>query len=105
MRAESFADTALPAGTFDAVIGNVPFANVRLTDPVHNQGGHAMHNHFILKSLALTKPGGTVAVLTSRYTLDAQNPAARGPSPSRPCCWARCACPPAPTSAPQALRS
>lgn len=75
--AESFADTALPAGTFEAVIGNVPFANVRLSDPVHNQGGHAMHNHFILKSLALTKPGGTVAVLTSRYTLDAQNPAAR----------------------------
>jgi N12 class adenine-specific DNA methylase len=75
--AESFADTRTPAGTYDAVIGNVPFANVKLTDPVHNQAGHAMHNHFIIKSLALTKPGGTVAVLTSRYTMDAQNPAAR----------------------------
>jgi len=77
IRAESFADTRLPAAHFDAVIGNVPFANVTLTDPVHNQGHHSMHNHFVLKSLALTKPGGTVMVLTSRYTLDAQNPAAR----------------------------
>jgi len=75
--AESFATTRTPAGTYDAVIGNVPFANVTLTDPVHNQARHVMHNHFILKSLALTKPGGTVAVLTSRYTMDAQNPAAR----------------------------
>ena len=36
-----------------------------------------MHNHFIIKSLDLTRPGGIVAVLTSRYTLDARNPAAR----------------------------
>ena len=39
--------------------------------------GHSMHNHFIIKSLELTAPGGLVAVLTSRYTLDARNPAAR----------------------------
>jgi hypothetical protein len=77
IRAESFADTRLPEGSFDAVIGNVPFADVRLHDPVHNRSGHSMHNHFILKSLALTRPGGLVAVLTSRYTLDATNPAAR----------------------------
>ncbi|WP_314454045.1 hypothetical protein [uncultured Microbacterium sp.] len=44
---------------------------------MNNRGGHSMHNHFIIKSLALTRPGGLVAVLTSRYTLDAQNPAAR----------------------------
>ena len=36
-----------------------------------------MHNHFILKSLRLTRPGGLVAVLTSHYTMDAQNPGAR----------------------------
>src|SRR5699024_532733 len=57
--------------------GNVPFADVALYDPVHNAGNHAMHNHFIIKSLALTRPGGMVAVLTSRYTMDATNPAAR----------------------------
>lgn len=77
IRAESFADTRLPVGSFDAVIGNVPFADVRLHDPVHNAGRHSMHNHFIIKSLALTRPGGIVAVLSSHYTLDSQNPAAR----------------------------
>lgn len=77
VRAESFADTRLPAGAFDAVIGNVPFANVTLHDPLHNPGRLAMHNHFIVKSLLLTRPGGLVMVLTSRYTMDAQNPAGR----------------------------
>jgi len=77
IRSESFADTRLPEGSVDAVIGNVPFAGVALHDPVHNPARLAMHNHFIVKSLALTRPGGTVMVLTSRYTMDAQNPAAR----------------------------
>lgn len=77
IRSESFADTQLPAGHFDAAVGNVPFGNVALHDTAHNAGHHSIHNHFIIKSLALTRPGGLVAVLTSHYTLDAQNPAAR----------------------------
>jgi len=64
-------------GNFDLVIGNVPFADVRLYDPVYNRRGHSIHNHFIVKSLALARPGGLVMVLSSRYTLDAGNPAAR----------------------------
>lgn len=77
IRNESFADTRLPDGVFDATVGNVPFGRFSLTDPVHNRDGHSIHNHFILKSLALTKPGGIVAVLSSRYTLDSQNDTAR----------------------------
>ncbi|HEY9263344.1 MAG TPA: hypothetical protein VIQ11_01920, partial [Mycobacterium sp.] len=77
IRAESFVDTRFPSGHFDAAIGNVPFSDVVLHDPSHNAGRHSLHNHFIIKSLALTRPGGLVAVLTSRYTLDEQNPAAR----------------------------
>lgn len=77
IRTESFADTPYPDGNFDAVIGNVPFGDIKLHDPRHNRAGLAMHNHFIVKSLALTRPGGIVAVLTSSFTLDAQNPAAR----------------------------
>ncbi|PZO60204.1 MAG: hypothetical protein DI639_05365 [Leifsonia xyli] len=77
VRAESFADTRFLTGHFDAVVGNVPFANVALHDPAHNSGGHSIHNHFIIKSFALTRPGGMVAVLTSHFTLDAANPAAR----------------------------
>ena len=75
--AESFAETRAPEGFFDAAVGNVPFGRFALSDPVHNPGGHSVHNHFLLKSLHLTRPGGMVALLTSRYTLDAQNPAAR----------------------------
>jgi N12 class adenine-specific DNA methylase len=77
IRAESFADTRLPSGSFDLAIGNVPFGKTALHDKVHNAAGHAMHNHFILKSLAFTRPGGVVAVLTSHWTMDATNPAAR----------------------------
>ncbi|MGH3926349.1 MAG: hypothetical protein ACRDTT_26375, partial [Pseudonocardiaceae bacterium] len=78
IRNESFADTRIPAGSFDATIGNVPFGQFALNDRVHNPGRkESIHNHFILKSLALTKPGGLVTVLTSRYTLDAQGQGAR----------------------------
>lgn len=64
-------------GSFDAAIGNVPFGNYQLFDPLHNADRLSIHNHFLAKSLALTKPGGIVAMVTSRYTLDARNPAAR----------------------------
>lgn len=76
---ESFADTTEQQlrGPVDAVIGNVPFSDVALHDPAHNSANLAMHNHFIVKSLDFTKPGGIVAVLTSRYTLDSINPLAR----------------------------
>ena len=77
IRREGFQDTRYPEGWFDAVLGNVPFAKVALTDPVHNRGGHSIHNHFLIKSLHLTRPGGVVACFTSRFTLDAQSPAAR----------------------------
>ncbi|MBO0910110.1 helicase [Arthrobacter sp. zg-ZUI122] len=77
IRAESFAKTRLPGGYFDAAVGNVPFARTSLHDPRHNAGNYSMHNHFIIKSLDLTRPGGVVGVISSAFTLDAQNPAAR----------------------------
>lgn len=70
IRNESFARTNLPDGSFDMTIGNVPFGRLPLTDRRHNPDGESIHNHFILKSMDLTRPGGLVAVLTSRYTLD-----------------------------------
>lgn len=72
-----FEDHRADDGTYDIVIGNVPFASVKPHDPVHNRGRHALHNYFLLKSLHLVRPGGLVVALTSRYTLDARNPAAR----------------------------
>ncbi|MGI8449300.1 MAG: hypothetical protein ACR2MP_19395, partial [Streptosporangiaceae bacterium] len=75
--AESFADTRDPDGFYDLAIGNVPFGQAVLHDRQHNRSGLSMHNHFIVKSLQLTRPGGLVLLLTSRYTMDARNPAAR----------------------------
>jgi N12 class adenine-specific DNA methylase len=75
--AESFADTRDADGSYDLVIGNVPFGQAVLHDRRHNASGHSIHNHFIVKSLRLTRPGGLVMALTSRYTMDARNPAAR----------------------------
>ncbi|MFP5376361.1 MAG: helicase, partial [Acidimicrobiia bacterium] len=77
IRREGFQDTRYPEGWFDVAVGNVPFAKVALTDPVHNRGGHSIHNHFLIKSLRLTRPGGLVACFTSRFTFDARSPAAR----------------------------
>jgi N12 class adenine-specific DNA methylase/SAM-dependent methyltransferase len=77
IRSESFADTRIPDGTFDVTVGNIPFGQFSLVDRRHNRGEHRIHDHFILKSLHLTKPGGVVALITSRYTLDKANPAAR----------------------------
>ncbi|WP_308820240.1 SNF2-related protein [Pseudonocardia alni] len=74
---ESFAESRFPNGSFDLVVGNVPFARTVLSDKVHNTGRHSIHNHFLIKSLHLTAPGGLVAAITSRYTLDARNPSAR----------------------------
>lgn len=77
IRAESFADSRLPDRYFDVVVGNVPFAKVALHDRLHNPAGHSIHNHFLVKSLRLTRPGGLLAAVTSRWTMDALNPAAR----------------------------
>ncbi|MER8103280.1 UvrD-helicase domain-containing protein [Kitasatospora sp. NPDC094016] len=70
IRAEGFEKTHLPDGTFDATVGNVPFGAYEVVDLRHNKGNHRIHNAFILKSLDLTRPGGIVAVVTSRFTMD-----------------------------------
>ncbi|MFI5682340.1 UvrD-helicase domain-containing protein [Streptomyces sp. NPDC051636] len=77
IRAQDFKDTRLPEGFFDAVVGNVPFDEIAPTDPVHNPLRLALHNYAIVKSLELTRPGGLVAVITSRYTLDSMGKTAR----------------------------
>ncbi|MFI7025142.1 hypothetical protein ACIBMZ_20735 [Micromonospora sp. NPDC049900] len=74
---ESFADTRSPSGAFDLVIGNVPFGKITLTDRRHNPGGHSIHDHFMVKGLHLLRPGGLMAVLTSHFSMDRANPAAR----------------------------
>jgi SAM-dependent methyltransferase len=74
IRIENFRDTHLPENRIDAVIGNVPFADIRL-----EYGGQrlALHDFFLAKSLDALKPGGILSLVTSHYTLDKQNAALR----------------------------
>ncbi|MGI5213870.1 hypothetical protein [Plantactinospora sp. CA-290183] len=74
---ESFADTRIPTGAVDLVVGNVPFGKIALADRRHNPGGHSIHDHFVIKGLHLLRPGGLMAVLTSHFSMDRANPAAR----------------------------
>ncbi|HET9658112.1 MAG TPA: hypothetical protein VFP72_22355, partial [Kineosporiaceae bacterium] len=75
---QDLAQFAVPATTFDAVVGNVPFGTRRPFDPVHNPGRQlSLHNYVIAKALGQTRPGGLVAVITSRYTLDSLDERAR----------------------------
>lgn len=77
VRNENFAETAYPSDSFDVAIGNVPFGQITLHDKRHNPHRHSIHNHFILKSLDLVRPGGLCALITSHYTLDALDVSAR----------------------------
>ena len=74
IRIESFRDTKLVDGSLDAVIGNPPFADVRLD---YRGMKMPLHDFFIAKSLDALKPDGILAVVTSHFTLDKQNAANR----------------------------
>ncbi|WP_430336177.1 DEAD/DEAH box helicase family protein [Rhodococcus sp. ACT016] len=71
VRNHGFERDFAPDNTFTAAIGNVPFGDIKVYDDRHNPNGLSIHNHFIRKSLALTEPGGYVAVITSAFTSDA----------------------------------
>ena len=62
---------------FDLAVGNVPFGQYKVNDPAYNKLGFNIHNYFFAKTLDQVRPGGVVAFVTSRYTMDAQNPSVR----------------------------
>src|SRR5262249_53421510 len=67
IRIENFRDTRLPENRLDAVIGNVPFADLKL----EYQGQKlSLHDFFFAKSIDALKPGGVLALVTSHFTLD-----------------------------------
>ncbi len=74
IRIENFRDTTLPENRIDAVVGNVPFADVKL----EYQGQKlSLHDYFFAKSIDALKPGGVMALVTTHFTLDKQNAAIR----------------------------
>ena len=72
--AKGFEETPLPDNYFDAVVGNVPFGDYAVHDPsMKPQLTRAIHDYFFAKSLEKLRPGGVMALITSRYTMDKQN--------------------------------
>lgn len=62
---------------FDVVLGNVPFGDYKVNDKKFNKWNFSIHNYFFAKALDQTKPGGVVAFITSRFTMDSKSIAAR----------------------------
>ena len=62
---------------FDLAVGNVPFGNYKVADKPYDKLGFSIHNYFFAKALDQVRPGGLVAFVTSRYTMDSKNMDAR----------------------------
>lgn len=58
---------------FDLAIGNVPFGQYQVNDPEYNHLGFSIHNYFLAKMLDQVRPGGILACVTSRYTMDSKD--------------------------------
>jgi len=62
---------------YDLAIGNVPFGQYQVNDRAYNKLGFSIHDYFFAKALDQVRPGGVVAFVTSRYTMDKQSPEVR----------------------------
>lgn len=70
-------ETTNRPGFFDLAVGNVPFGQYQVHDPEYDRLGFSIHNYFAAKMLDQVRPGGIVAFVTSRYTLDAKDESVR----------------------------
>ena len=62
---------------YDLAVGNVPFGNYKVADKAYNKFGFSIHNYFFAKAIDQVRPGGVVAFVTSRYTMDSKDSTAR----------------------------
>ena len=62
---------------YDLAVGNVPFGNYKINDKAYNKLGFSIHNYFFAKAIDQVRPGGVVAFVTSRYTMDSKDSTAR----------------------------
>ena len=72
-----FENTTYPDNFFDVVMGNVPFGDYKIFDPKYNKYNFRIHDYFLAKALDQARPGGMVAVITTKGTLDKSNPTIR----------------------------
>ena len=74
---KGFEQTRFNNNSFDVVIGNIPFGDYRVSDKAYDKLGFKIHDYFAAKSVDKVKPGGVVALVTSKFTMDKFNEAAR----------------------------
>lgn len=74
---QGFEDTSLPDSFFDAAVGNVPFGQFKVPDKRYDKHNFLIHDYFFARTLDKVRPGGVVAFITSKGTMDKENPAVR----------------------------
>ena len=62
---------------YDLAVGNVPFGQYKVNDKAYNKLGFSIHNYFFAKAIDQVRPGGVIAFVTSRYTMDSKDSTAR----------------------------
>ena len=75
--AEGFEETNLPDSFFDGVVGNVPFGDFKVSDKRYDKHKFLIHDYFFAKSLDKLRPGGVMALVTSKGTMDKETLAVR----------------------------
>ena len=75
--AQGFEETNLPDSFFDGVVGNVPFGDFKVLDKRYDKHKFLIHDYFFAKSLDKLRPGGVMALITSKGTMDKENSAVR----------------------------
>ena len=74
---QGFETTELPDSFFDAAIGNVPFGAFKVTDKRYDKHNFLIHDYFFARTLDKVRPGGIIAFVTSKGTMDKENPSVR----------------------------
>ena len=74
---QGFEGTNLPDSFFDAAVGNVPFGQFKVPDKRYDKHNFLIHDYFFARTLDKVRPGGVVAFITSKGTMDKENPAVR----------------------------
>jgi N12 class adenine-specific DNA methylase len=74
---QGFEQTSLPDSFFDLAIGNVPFGQFKVADRRYDKQNFLIHDYFFAKTLDKVRPGGVIAFITSKGTLDKENPVVR----------------------------
>ncbi len=77
IQVRGFEQTHFNNNSFDVVIGNVPFGDYRVSDKAYDKHKFKIHDYFAAKSVDKVKPGGVVAIVTSKYTMDKLSEKAR----------------------------